>query len=120
VVEDERAVADLIQDTLRAAGHDCLVAQDSEQADRLLQSHPVDGITLDIRMPGRDGLDWLSGLFTSRPELAGRTLVITGTPLTPADCASLARFGASMLAKPFEIEDLMDTISKQLSPLHER
>jgi DNA-binding response OmpR family regulator len=119
-VEDERHVADLIQDTLRAAGHDCLLAQDSEQADRMLSAHSIDGITLDVRMPGRDGLDWLSGLFTAQPELARRTLVITGTPLSPADCGNLARCGASLLAKPFEIEDLMDTISKQLSPIHGR
>lgn len=113
-------MADLIQDTLRAAGHECLLARDAADADRMLSTHAVDGITLDVRIPGRDGLDWLAGLFTLRPELARRTLVITGTALSPADCGNLARCGASLLAKPFEIEDLMDTISKQLSPSHER
>ncbi len=111
-------MADLIQETLQAAGHVCVVAQDSEEADRLLSALPVDGITLDVRMPGRDGLEWLGALWTARPELARRTLVITGTPLSPEDCHHLARCGASMLAKPFRIEELVDTISKQLSPVH--
>ena len=100
------------------AGHQCMRARDSEEADRVLSSQRVDGITLDVRMPGRDGLDWLGSLFAARPELARRTLVVTGTSLSPEDCSHLARCGASMLAKPFRVEDLVETIRKQLSPTH--
>lgn len=118
VVEDEPNVAELILDALKSAGHDCMLAYNAEEADRVLSAQQVDGITLDIRMPGRDGLDWLRSLWTSHPQLARRTLVITGTTLSPEDCHHLARCGASMLAKPFGVEDLVETISKQLSPLH--
>ena len=99
-------------------GHQCVRARDSEEADRVLSCEPVDGITLDVRMPGRDGLDWLRALFAARPELARRTLVVTGTSLSPEDCSHLARCGASMLAKPFRVEELVETIRKQLSPTH--
>jgi DNA-binding response OmpR family regulator len=118
VVEDEPQIAELIEETLQTVGHECVRARDSEEADRVLSSEAVDGITLDVRMPGRDGLDWLGALFAARPELARRTLVVTGTSLSPEDCRHLARCGASMLAKPFRVEELVDTISKQLSPIH--
>ncbi len=117
-MEDEPAVADLIEETLELAGHRCVRARDSEEADRMLSAQRVDGITLDVRMPGRDGLDWLGSLFAKRPELARRTLVVTGTFLSPEDCSHLARCGASMLAKPFRVEELVETIHKQLSPTH--
>ena len=117
-MEDEPQVADLIEDTLTTAGHECVRARDSNEADRVLSSQPVDGITLDVRMPGRDGLDWLGALFAARPELARRTLVVTGTSLSPEDCSHLARCGASMLAKPFRVEELVETMRKQLSPTH--
>jgi two-component system OmpR family response regulator len=120
VVEDEPQIAELIQDTLHAAGHDCVVARDSGEADDLLAAQQVDGITLDVHIPGRDGLDWLGGLRTVRPELARKTLVITGTELSPDDCGHLASCGASMLAKPFGVEDLLDTIAKHLAPIHAR
>jgi DNA-binding response OmpR family regulator len=76
-------------------------------------------MTLDLRMPGRDGLDLLSTLWAARPEIARRTLVVTGTALSPADCHRLARCGASLLAKPFRIEELLDLLGKQLSETHQ-
>lgn len=118
VVEDEQNVAELIVEALEAAGHECVLAPNVGEADRLLGTRSVEGITLDIRMPGRSGLDWLAELALRRPELARRTLVITGTALSPEDCHCLARWGAGMLAKPFRIEELVDTVAKQLSPGH--
>ena len=94
------------------------MARSTIEADHVLAAQPVEGITLDVRMPGRDGLDWLGALSAVRPELARRTLVITGTALSPGDCRHLAHCGASMLAKPFEVEDLVDTLQKHLAPIH--
>jgi DNA-binding response OmpR family regulator len=116
VVEDEPHVADVISDALASAGHECVRAHDALEAQRLLATERVDGITLDLRMPGADGLDWLSTLWSARPELARRTLVVTGTVLSPADCHRLAKCGASLIAKPFRVDELIDLLAKQLTP----
>ncbi len=118
MVEDEPLVAELIDDALAEAGHECVLARDAEEADRVLARQPVDWITLDLRIPGRDGLDWLTTLFARKPELARRTLVVTGTVLTPQECQSMARCGASLLAKPFRVDDLVELIAKQLVALN--
>ena len=103
-------------DALASVGHECVRAHDADEAQRLLSSQAVDGITLDLRMPGTDGLDWLSTLWSARPDLARRTLVVTGTALSPADCHLLAKCGASLIAKPFRVEDFLDVLAKQLTP----
>jgi DNA-binding response OmpR family regulator len=117
VVEDESSVADVIEDALEAAGHVCTRA-DAAQAQAILSSGAVDGITLDLRIPGTDGLDWLSALHAQDPDLARRTVVVTGASLGPEDCRKLAHFGASVLAKPFHTDELVATLARQLSPLH--
>lgn len=118
VIEDEPHVAQVIDEALAAQGHEIVRAADAGEAERCLASGIVDGITLDLRIPGQDGLDWLSTLFAARPELARRTLVVTGTALSPAECLRVASCGASFLAKPFRIEDLVELLAKKLSPIH--
>ena len=114
VVEDEELVAELLQRMLESMGNDCLLAADAEQADQLLDREEVDAVTLDLAMPGRNGLDWLEGLANSRPGLARRTLVITGTHLLPPAVERLARCGAGVLAKPFTWTALLDAVRTQL------
>lgn len=115
VVEDERCVAELLQRVLEALGNTCLLAADATRADELLRRHSVDAVTLDLGMPGTGGLDWLESVAASRPELARKTLVITGRPLEPQSVERLARCGAGILTKPFTLERLHDAVRAQLA-----
>jgi two-component system response regulator QseB len=124
VIEDELYVADLICTILEEMGASCLLARNAGEADDLLRRREVDGVTLDLGMPGRGGLDWLESLAQSRPELASRTLVVTGMSLEPPARRRLDRCGAGFLAKPFTVEDLQEAIAacllpdEALEPLH--
>ena len=114
VVEDEPHVAELIQTILEDLGNSVVIAADGEAATRVVERSPIDGITLDLGMPGQNGLEWLEGLAVSRPDLAGRTLVITGMHLEADKVKRLARCGAGVLAKPFSIQTLYDAVRSQL------
>lgn len=116
VVEDEAYVADLICTILEEMGASCLLARNAGEADDLLRRCDVDGVTLDLGMPGRGGLDWLRSLATSQPDLACRTLVVTGMPLEPPARRKLDSYGASFLAKPFTVDELQDAIAGCLVP----
>ena len=113
VVEDDRHVAELIARGLSEIGISCIVAEDVESAERLLPATRVDGLTLDLGMPGRHGLDWLETVARERPDLARRTVVITGLDLGPEVAQRLARCGASVLAKPFTLEGLHRAVRSQ-------
>jgi DNA-binding response OmpR family regulator len=114
VIEDEGYVAELIRRALESMGNSCLVAPDAANAERLLDQHTVEAVTLDLGIPDQDGLDWLEMVASSRPDLARRTLVITGRVLGSRSIERLARCGAGMLAKPFTLANLEDAIRNQL------
>ena len=114
VVEDEGHVAELLQSALERLGNSCILARSADHADRVLEQHSVDAITLDLRMPGRDGLEWLESVSATRPELARQTLVITGQDVGPQTAARLARCGAGMLGKPFTLESLGEAMRTQI------
>ena len=111
VIEDEIYVADLICTILEEMGASCLLARNAGEADGLLRRSEVDGVTLDLSMPGRGGLDWLESLAGSHPELACRTLVVTGMPLEPPARRRLDGCGAGFLAKPFTVDELQQAIA---------
>ena len=114
VVEDEPIVAELIKRLLEDLGNSCLIAPDADRADRVLQQDEVDAVTLDLGMPGTGGLQWLERIAAEHPELARRTVVITGMDLEPATVERVTRCGAGVLAKPFSLLDLQEAIRTQV------
>jgi len=56
VVEDEKAMQDIIADYMRKGGHTCFTADDGIDALVLLKNHPMDLMILDVMMPHLDGL----------------------------------------------------------------
>jgi DNA-binding response OmpR family regulator len=115
VVDDEPFLAELVQEILEAKGHRCVLARSAADADGVLAVEAVDGMVMDLHLPGRNGLEWLEETAIARPELARRTLVITGSDLSPETYARTRRCGADLLPKPFRIEDLVDAVSRRLS-----
>jgi len=115
VIEDENYLAELLQQVLERLGNTCLLANDAEHADRLLGRHPIDALTLDLGMPGRGGLEWLESVASERPELARRTLVITGMQLEREAVERLARCRAGVLAKPFTLDHLHEAVRAQIA-----
>jgi DNA-binding response OmpR family regulator len=57
VVEDEMKIARLVRDYLAHAGFEVIVTGDGESALASARGHKPDLIVLDLRLPGRDGLD---------------------------------------------------------------
>jgi two-component system response regulator QseB len=114
VVEDEAVVAEVLRRALEGMGNAIVCAESAAAAERVLDERPVDAMTLDLTMPGLDGLDWLERLACARPELARRTLVVTGRQLESSAVTRLARCGAGALAKPFTMDRLEAAVRCQL------
>ncbi len=56
VVEDDRKIADLLLNYLRAGGYEASAACDGYEALRLIQQQPPDAVILDWMLPGLDGI----------------------------------------------------------------
>ncbi len=57
IVEDEREIAEIIQECLSAEGFSCCVCHDGHSALQLFAEQQPDLIILDLRLPGIDGLE---------------------------------------------------------------
>jgi DNA-binding response OmpR family regulator len=59
VVDDEEAIRFLYREELQEAGYKVAVAADADEALRMVQQDRPDLMTIDIKMPGMDGIDLL-------------------------------------------------------------
>jgi DNA-binding response OmpR family regulator len=57
VVDDEPRIAEICRDYLKRAGFDVITAANGDDALALARSRQPDLIVLDLKLPGRDGLD---------------------------------------------------------------
>jgi two-component system response regulator PilR (NtrC family) len=78
IVDDQKAICELLEITFRKEGHRVEVATSPEAARRRVESQIFDIIITDIRMPGGSGVD----LLRYAKEMAPSTFVIliTGVP----------------------------------------
>ena len=118
VAEDDSDVRGVMARSLRALGLDVTEADDGGRmlvalASRLDDKRPVfDLIVTDVRMPVLDGLEVLRGL---RAAQRSTPLVIVTADDGSGVRAAAARFGAVVLPKPLDLDQLEATVREQLS-----
>jgi CheY-like chemotaxis protein len=109
VVEDDPAGRDAIQLSLESDGHEVMLAEDGEAALALAAQSPPDLILLDMRLPVMDG--W--AFARAYAEQAGpRAPIVVVTASADAGRAAAEVKAAAFLAKPFDLQDLLDTVAR--------
>jgi DNA-binding NtrC family response regulator len=104
VIDDERGIRSLCQDTLRRAGFDCEVADCATAGLAALQKRRFDLCFCDINLPDLDGISLL-------PKLLGVTdpptvLLITAFPSVDTAVKGMKLGARDYLAKPFGPDEL--------------
>ena len=111
VIEDDRAISELLCMNLEAAGYETVAAYDGEEAQRLLLWHEdADMAVVDIMLPGKDG-------FALMEDFKRRNLPVIYLTAKD-DVASKVkglRLGAEdYMVKPFEMLELLVRMEKVL------
>lgn len=70
VVDDEENIRMLYQEELQEEGYEVVVASNGIEALELLSAAPFDLVTLDIRMPGMDGINTVRAIKEKYRDLA--------------------------------------------------
>lgn len=111
VVDDEAPVREIMELTLRQAGHRVQCVGDGVKASRTLRSAPFDVLITDLLMPDRDGLELIREARRDFPLM--RIIATSGGGRVAGDqYLQLARgMGAhAVLPKPFLPRDLCDAV----------
>ena len=114
VADDEEIVRELVKVTIGADDFNVVEAADGDEAWSLIQEHKPSLVLLDVRMPGRTGLEILSAI-RSDTSLAGTRVIILTASALPADMAAGLTSGADFyLTKPFSPRDLLARLDEAL------
>ena len=114
IVDDEPAVADLIEAVLKEEGYTVAIARDGPQGVMLARDWQPDLILMDVMLPGLDGgtairrlkAETVTAAIPIVAMSAGRTIRLHTADLGGADGA---------LAKPFDIDALLAQVAFHLS-----
>ena len=114
VVDDNEAIARIIERHLTAAGYSVLKAGDGEQALTTVASRQPDCVLLDLMMPGMTGLEVLRQLKQA-PATALIPVILVTAKGEDIDVAQGYREGAAdYLTKPFSAVQIVDAVRKVL------
>ena len=114
VVDDDPAVAEVIAEAIRARGDGALVALDGSEALDLLETTAVDGVFLDLVMPGLSGLAVLARIRSRHPELP--VVILSGHADEELTREALALGALDVIRKPAMLTQLSETLSRLKRP----
>jgi DNA-binding response OmpR family regulator len=112
IVEDEERLAAFLEKGLRASGYATTVVADGNAAAVVASDDDFDLLILDLRLPGKDGLDVLR-------EVRGRgerlpVIILTARDDTIDRVAGLEAGADDYIGKPFHFEELLARIRARL------
>src|ERR1043165_7997490 len=108
VVEDEPSIRELVAEALRESGYVVDTAAHGAAALQLMRDRKPDAIVLDMMMPRLDGISFVK-LMRMNPRFAHVPIGLAAAAYGAA--ATAERIGArACLTKPFELDDLVDTV----------
>jgi len=112
IVDDEITIRLLLHQKMTQQRYHCEEVSSSEEALLKLSSYPADLVMLDMKMPGKSGMDLLPELKTGYPGIA----VIMATAVAESNLAiRCMRLGADdYITKPFNLDEVVMCVEKVL------
>lgn len=105
LVDDDRTFCAALAGALRRRGHTVLLAHDYDDALAEAQAWSPDRAVIDLRMPGRGGLEVVQALRAMLPEL--RMVVLTGYGSIATAVEAIKAGAVHYLTKPADADEIM-------------
>lgn len=112
IVDDEKDIRKLLHQRLKIEGYRCEEAGNTDQALDKMQAESVDLVLLDIKMPGKSGMELLSEIREHYPD----TAVIMVTVINDIDTViESIRHGAyDYVTKPFNLDVVVHGVKRAI------
>jgi two-component system response regulator AtoC len=112
VADDDRTIRRNLVQLLRSEGYVALEATNGIEALECIRNSEPDAVLLDLKMPGRDGLDVLAELGPALTELP--VIVVTAFGGSAAAIEAMRRGAYDYLSKPFDLDEVLLTLRRAL------
>lgn len=114
VVDDEAIMRESLRDWLTDLGYQVETAEEGEQALKTVAEQDFGVVILDLRLPGKDGIEILKEARAKSPDLRG--VIITAYPSIQTAVQAMKEGAVDYLPKPFDLDDLGRLIREALGP----
>jgi DNA-binding NtrC family response regulator len=104
IVDDDRAIREACREVAQSLGFNVEVAESAEHAYRQLDTHSIDAVLLDLRLPGASGLEALHTIKKHRSDAL--VIVITGYGTVQSAVQAMKDGAYDYVTKPFSMEEL--------------
>ncbi len=111
IVEDEAIVRDSVRDWLMDAGYAVKVAREGYEALKMIEKQDFDVVLLDLRLPGKDGLQVLREARLRRPAIKG--IIITAYPTVQTAVEAMKLGAIDFLTKPLDLTRLESLVQEK-------
>ncbi|MEW6368076.1 MAG: response regulator [Acidobacteriota bacterium] len=108
LVDDERPFTDTLSKVLRRRGYEVDVAIDGESALRAVRARKFDVVVLDVKMPGKDGIQVLGEI--KEHDTSVEVILLTGHVSLSEEALGLKTGAFAYLLKPHPVPDLVERI----------
>ncbi|MBW2693750.1 MAG: response regulator, partial [Deltaproteobacteria bacterium] len=112
VIDDDPGVRDYMEALVSRQGYEVTAVADGEEALKNLETTQPDLITLDVVLPGMDGLQTLEKLKQRLPDVP--VVMLSGHGQARNIVEAMRRGASDFLRKPFEVEELELAFQKAL------
>jgi putative two-component system response regulator len=112
VVDDEEPIRNALKKFLTQQGYDVSVAGSGDEALKVLQRQKIACMLLDVRMPGKSGIDLVPQVMEIEPSMAILMLTAVNDATTAALC--MQRGAMDYLTKPIDLSDLARAVLRAI------
>ena len=119
LVEDSEPAIIQMKDILEDSGYHLLIANNGEEALKIITYTIPDAMILDLMMPGIDGFEVLKTLREAEPTAHIPVLILTAKHITKEELRFLKRNNVHQLIQKGDVnrDDLLGAVSKMVSPV---
>lgn len=114
IVDDSASMRQMVEFTLKEAGHQVMVAEDGVMALNLAKGAASDLVITDINMPNMDGITLIRELRALPAYKFTPILALTTESTTDKKMEGKEAGATGWIVKPFNPEKLLATVSKVL------
>jgi two-component system response regulator HydG len=118
IVDDDRALVDVISEELADAGYEIVGSTTSVDAGAALQKEHFDALVTDLRMPACDGMQLLH--LSRRADPDRPVIVMTAFSAVDSAIESIRQGAYHYLTKPFKVNELALFLGRALDERHLR
>jgi len=115
VVEDEAIMRESLRDWLTDEGYPVKTAEHGEEALKVIGEQDFSLLILDMKLPGKSGLEVLREARAQKPKING--IIITAYPSVETAVEAMKLGAVDYLPKPFSLDAMEKLIEKTLGPV---